>query len=62
MFLIKKGRLADAQYLLLTLWLEVQKQPFTDVLENSYFQKFSNIYKKAPVLESLFSKIVLPKA
>ena len=62
MFLIKKGRLADAQYLLLTLLLEVQKPPFTDVLENSYFQKFSNIYKKTPVLESLFSKIVRPKA
>ena len=34
MFLIKKRRSADAQHLLLTLWLELQKQPFADVIQN----------------------------
>ena len=30
------------------------KQPFADVLQNSCSQKFNNIHKKTPVLESLF--------
>ena len=34
MFLIKKRSSADAHYLLPTVWLEVQKQPLADVLEN----------------------------
>ena len=36
----------------------IQKQPFADVLQNRSYQKFRNIQRKAPVLESLFNKVV----
>ena len=35
----------------------LQKQSFTDVLENRCSQKFCKFHKKAPVLESLFNKV-----
>ena len=35
----------------------VQKQLFTDVLQNRCSQKFRNIHRKTPVLESLFDKV-----
>ena len=48
----------------------IQKQLLTRVLKNSCFanvpqkrcsQKFCNIYRKAPVLESLFNKVAAAK-
>ena len=36
---------------------ETQKQPFADVLQNRCSLKFHNIYRKSPVLESLFNKV-----
>ena len=35
-----------------------QKQPFIDVLQNRCSEKFRNILRKTPVLESLFNKVV----
>ena len=35
----------------------LQKQLFTDVLENRYSKKFPKFYRKTPVLESLFNKV-----
>ena len=34
-----------------------QKQSFADIVPNRYSQKFRNIHRKTPVLESLFSKV-----
>ena len=39
----------------LAIKLQVQKQPFGDVLQNRFSYKFYNIHREAPVLESLFS-------
>ena len=39
-----------------------KKQPFADVLQNRYSQKFRNIHRKTPVLESLFNKVARLKA
>ena len=36
---------------------ECQKQPFADVLQNKYSQKFRNIHRKTIVLKSLFNKL-----
>ena len=41
---------------------EKQKQPFANVLKNRYSEKFHNIHKKAPVLDSLFNKAAVLKA
>ena len=35
-----------------------EKQSLTDVLQNSYFQKFSKFGMKTPTLESLFNKLL----
>ena len=35
----------------------IQKQPFTDTLQNKLFKKFRNIHRKTPALESLFKKV-----
>ena len=35
----------------------IRKQPFTDFPENDRFKKIRNIYRKMPVLESLFNKL-----
>ena len=48
----------DVQYLLVTLWLEVQKQPFADVLQNRCSLKFHNICKKTPVLQLFLTKLL----
>ena len=37
----------------------IQKQLFTDNLRNRYSQKFRNIHRKTPVLESVFSKVAI---
>ena len=37
--------------------LAVQKQPFANFLQNWCSQKFRNIHRKTPVLESLFNKV-----
>ena len=34
-----------------------QKQPFVDVLQSRFFEKFHNIHRKTPLLESLFNKV-----
>ena len=39
--------------------LNEQKQPFADVLQNMYSEKFRNNQRKAPMLESLFNKVAL---
>ena len=49
----KKNELIDCSF---------EKRPFTDVLENKYSQKFRNIHREAPVLESLFNKVAGWKA
>ena len=41
---------------------EKQKQPFANVLKNRYSEKFHNIHKKTPVLDSLFNKAAVLKA
>ena len=38
----------------------IQKQPLADVLQNRCPSKFCKIHRKAPVLESLFNKVVGP--
>ena len=43
----------DAQYLLLTLWLEVQKQPFPGVLQNNFLKNFA-IFTRKHLCWSLF--------
>ena len=55
-FLIKKRRLTDAQYWTATLsnW---QKKPPEVFSKKSCSQKFPNIHRKTPVLESLFQKV-----
>ena len=37
--------------------LNKQKQPFADVLQNRYSQKFRHIHRKTPVLESFLNKV-----
>ena len=37
--------------------LNIQKQPFADVLQNRCSCKFRIIHRKTPVLESLFDKV-----
>ena len=44
------------------LFCSIQKQPFADVLQNSYFKNFRNIHRKTPVLESLSNKVAALKA
>ena len=34
-----------------------EKQPFSDVLEKRFSEKFRKIHEKTPVLESLFNKV-----
>ena len=46
----------DAQYLLLTLWLEVHKQPFADVLQNKC-SKNVTIFTRKHLCWNLFNKI-----
>ena len=55
-FLIKKRRLTDAQFWTVTLsnW---QKQLPEVFYKKSCSQKFPNIHRKTPVLESLFQKV-----
>ena len=36
---------------------DVKKQSFADSLQNRCSEKFRNIHRKTPVLESLFNKI-----
>ena len=36
---------------------QLQKQPFADVLQNSYSLKFRNTHRKTTMLESLFNKV-----
>ena len=48
-------------YLLVTLWLELQKQPFADVLQNRRSLKFRNIHRETPALDSLFNIFTGPK-
>ena len=38
-------------------WFTLQKQLFTDVLQNWCSYKFRKFYRKTPVLESLFNKV-----
>ena len=38
--------------------VNIQKQPLEVFYKRSCFQKFCNIYRKTPVVESLFSKVV----
>ena len=42
--------------------LRVQEQPFADILQNRCCEKFDNVHRKAPVLESLFNKVAGFKA
>ena len=42
-----------------TVFSNIQKQLFTDNLRNRYSQKFCNIHRKTPVLESVFSKVAI---
>ena len=49
----KKNELIDCSF---------EKRPFTDVLEIKYSQKFRNIHREAPALESLFNKVASWKA
>ena len=42
---------------LIKIFVEVQRQPFTDVLQNSCSLKFCNIRRKTPGVESLFNKV-----
>ena len=42
-------------YSFLAIKLQIQKQPFADVLQNRCSCKFCNIHRETPVLESLFS-------
>ena len=42
-----------------TVFSNIQKQLFTDNLRNRYSQKFRNIHRKTPVLESVFSKVAI---
>ena len=44
------------------LFINLQKQPFADVLQNRCFQRFSKIHRKILVLESLFNKVADLKA
>ena len=46
----------------LILSLELQKQPFVDVLRNRCSAKLRNFLRKTPVLGSLFNKLAGPKA
>ena len=47
----------------LKIWHNIiQKQPFTDFLQNTCFLKFLNTHRKTPVLESLFNKVADLKA
>ena len=41
---------------------EIQKQSFADILQNRCSLKFLNIYRKTPVLESIFNKVAGLKA
>ena len=43
--------------LISTNHLNKQKQPFTDVLQNRYSEKFRNNHRKTSVLESLFNRV-----
>ena len=38
-------------------WQEVQKQPFSDVLQDRCSCGFRNVHRKTPWLESLFNKV-----
>ena len=40
----------------------IQKQPFADVPQNRYSQKFRNVHRKTTLQESLFNKIAVLKA
>ena len=37
--------------------ISIKKHSFVDVLQNTCSRKFRNIYRKTPVLESLFNKV-----
>ena len=43
-------------------WRKTFKQPLTDVLQNKCSNKFCNIYRKTPVLHSVFNKVAGLKA
>ena len=61
MFLIKKRRSVDAQYLLLTLWIEVvvqnQKQPLEVFSKKGVLENFSKFTEKHLCLSLLFNKV-----